>query len=66
MKTFSLQTLEQLIYDIELYLTKNTDTDIIEKLNRITDFFATIVRELEMDYYLQDSVTTFGDKRKKE
>jgi len=66
MKTFSLQTLEQLIYDIELYLTKDTDTDIIEKLNRITDFFATIVRELEMDYYLQDSVTTFGDKRKKE
>jgi len=66
MKTFSLQTLEQLIYDIELYLTENTDTELIEKLNRITDFFAIIVRELELDYYLQDSIKTFGDKRKKE
>jgi hypothetical protein len=66
MKTFSLQTLERLIYEIELYRTEDTDPTIIEKLNRITDFFATIVRELEMDYYLQDSIETFGDKRKKE
>ena len=66
MKTFSLETLEQLIYNIELYMTEDTDTDIIKKLNKVTDFFAMIVRELELDYYLQRSIETFGDKRKKE
>jgi hypothetical protein len=66
MKTFTLQKLEQLIYDIELYLTKDTDPNIIEKLRRITDYFAMIVVELELDYKLQDSIKTFGDKRKKE
>jgi len=66
MKTFSLQTLEQLIYDIELYLNDNTDPFIIEKLHRITDYFATIVVELESDYKLQESIQQFGDKRKKD
>jgi hypothetical protein len=58
--------LEQLLYDVELYVTPDTDARILDKLRYVVDLFALVAWELEIDYNLQESIKTFGDKRKKE
>jgi hypothetical protein len=49
-----------------LYVTPDTDARILDKLRYVVDLFALVAWELEIDYNLQESIKTFGDKRKKE
>ena len=61
-----LPKLEQLIYEVELFTTAETDATILDKLRHITDLFELVVMELQADYKLQQSIKQMGDKRKKE
>lgn len=62
MKKFSLDAFEIMLYEIEMYLPY-ADESQREKLDRITDYFHSVLVELSIEYELQKSIEVFGDRR---
>lgn len=62
MKTFSLDTLETMLYELDMYLVY-ADEEQIKKLNNIVSYFESVLLELSIEYELQKSIEVFGDRR---
>lgn len=62
MKKFSLNKIETMLYELEMYLIY-ADEKQIEKLEKVMGYFESILLELSIEYDLQESIKRFGDRR---
>ena len=62
MKKFSLEALETMLYEIEMYVPY-ADEEQMQKLDKVVSYFQSVLLELSIQYELQQSIKVFGDRR---
>jgi hypothetical protein len=61
---FSINKLEQLIYELDMYAPYIKDEKVMQILQTSVLYLESAVQVAETEYLLQQSLATMGDKRK--